>query len=166
MSWVDSYEIYEALNALERGADRYIDGKQFRLVAGGVPEDKLFQVVNRCTGLKDHFTLLEAVDFALKGELYSDPGFGDHRRPFDCQQCDATVKVRSWRDTVRCSPCGLLLCAVCRLEHQEQHELDLEYRRQPSERALAEEAAEFDAVCDVVRNLVPAAWLMTRGQRP
>lgn len=161
MSWVQSCDVYEALNALERGGERHIDGKLFRLVAGRTPEDKLFQVVNRHGGMKDHFSLLDAVHFALTGELVPDPGFRDLREPYLCEQCDALQKVHTWRDRRRCSACGLSLCASCQTEHQEPHE-----PRLPSERALAVGAVVFEAACDAVRDLLPAAWMLTRGSRP
>jgi hypothetical protein len=163
-SWVASYDVHEELNALERGEERHIDGKCFRLVAeGNGPGEKLFQVVNRGTGLKDHFFLVEAVEFALRGELVPNPGFQGKDRQHVCYLCDSVIprkEHRGWSDG--CTACGLIdLCSSCRTVHQDAHESDPLFSELPSAARLEFEREEHKAVAAIVGGLGPAARVLS-----
>jgi hypothetical protein len=162
--WVASHDVYEALNALERGKERHIDGKCFRLVAeGNGPGEKLFQVVNRGTGLKDHFFLAEAVEFALRGELVPNPGFQGKDRQQVCYLCDSVIPRKEHRGWSHgCAACGLIdLCSSCRTVHQDAHESDPLFSELPSAARQEFEREEHKMVVAIVGGLGPAARVLS-----
>jgi hypothetical protein len=153
MSWPVSLEVYEALDALPLYGERHVDGKLFRLVAGAAPADKLFQVVNRPCGLPDHFALVDAVRFALRGELVPRPDVADLRAPYACEECGARTQPAHNYPSGGCVVCALRLCAACRGEHFERHNADRRYRSAGTPEAQARQADEHVLVLQVVNDL-------------
>lgn len=157
-----SLDVYEALDALPLHGERHIDGKCFRLVAGSTHADKLFRVTNRPCDLEDHFFLTEAVEFALRGKLWNDPGFRDPKADRQCELCDCSIPFKYHRGRSEgCTACGLYdLCSDCRQAHQAGHDADHDYSALPNERTLAQDREGFAQVREIVLGLVPAAMVL------
>lgn len=153
--WVASSDVWEELDALERGAQVAINGKTLRLVAGSTSHDKLFEVVNRGCGLQRFFTLPDAVDFALRGELYPHPAFADPYAPRACPQCAVLTKprVKGSPALASCYVCMLDMCWTCISAHEDQHDADPAYRLAPTAAQLQAEAEEYGYAMDVVRGI-------------
>ncbi len=165
--WVASCDVYEALDAMAPGQDRYINGVLVRHVDRGArpSQDKLFMVDHVQNIGTEHFLpIAAAVRFVLNPPELVNP-FKHITSPKVCPRCEKTDKRSGsapWA-LQRCTPCGIEMCWECLAAHRKKHARDPDYREPPTAAELAQYNETFPMVAAILEGLKPFARFQMPG---